>query len=107
MQKFQCLKEKFGLCPYGVIYDKQEFILPEIQDDIEELKKENEKSKEIKNSEESTEESMKIKTSEEPIEIKSPKEDEIRQIGMIKINSKKYQLLLIVTNLIIQIKQVN
>ena len=33
------LKEKLGLCPYGVIYDEQEFILPEIQDDIKELKK--------------------------------------------------------------------
>ena len=67
MQKFQCLKEKFGLCPYGVIYDKQEFILPEIQDDIEELKKENIESIKIKISEESSEES---------IEIKSPKKDE-------------------------------
>ena len=55
MQKFQCLKEKFGLCPYGVIYDKQEFILPEIQDDIEELKKENKESIKIKIFEESTE----------------------------------------------------
>ena len=39
--EFLMLKEKLGLCPYGVICDKQEFILPEIQDDIEELKKEN------------------------------------------------------------------
>ena len=61
MQKFQCLKEKFGLCPYGVIYDKQEFILPEIQDDIEELKKENIESIKIKISEESSEESTEIK----------------------------------------------
>ena len=55
MQKFQCLKEKFGLCPYGVIYDKQEFILPEIQDDIEELKKENKESIKKNFFEESTE----------------------------------------------------
>ena len=61
------LKEKHGLCPYGVICDEQEFILPEIQYDIEELKKENKESMKIKISEESTEES---------IEIKSPKEDE-------------------------------
>ena len=34
------LKEKLGFCPYGVICDEQEFVLmPEIQDDIEELKK--------------------------------------------------------------------
>ena len=40
------LKEKLGFCPYGVICDKQEFILmPEIKDDIEELKK----KKKIKN----------------------------------------------------------
>ena len=37
------IKEKLGLSPYEVICDKQEFILPEIQDHIEELKKENEK----------------------------------------------------------------
>ena len=55
------LKEKLCLCAYEVIFDEQEFILPEIQVDIVELKKENEKLKEIKNSEESTEESMKIK----------------------------------------------
>ena len=36
------LKEKLGLCPYEAICDEKEFILmPEIQDDIEELKKEN------------------------------------------------------------------
>ena len=65
--EFLMLKEKHGLCPYGVICDEQEFILPEIQYDIEELKKENKESMKIKISEESTEES---------IEIKSPKEDE-------------------------------
>ena len=59
--EFLMLKEKLGLCAYEVIFDEQEFILPEIQVDIVELKKENEKLKEIKNSEESTEESMKIK----------------------------------------------
>ena len=67
------LKEKLGLCPYEVICDEQEFILmPEIQDDIEKLKKENKESIETK----SPEESMKIKISEESIEIKSPKRDE-------------------------------
>ena len=40
------LKEKLGLCPYEVICDEKEFTLPEIQDDIEELKKENEESDE-------------------------------------------------------------
>ena len=62
------IKEKLGLCLYEVICDEQEFILmPEIQDDIEKLKKENQEPKKIKNSEEST---------EKAIEIKSPKEDE-------------------------------
>ena len=61
------MKEKLALYLYVVICDEQEFILmPEIQDDIEKLKKENEPKK-IKNSEEST---------EKAIEIKSPKEDE-------------------------------
>ena len=41
--EFLMIKEKLGLSPYEVICDKQEFILPEIQDHIEELKKENEK----------------------------------------------------------------
>ena len=71
--EFLMLKEKLGLCPYEVICDEQEFILmPEIQDDIEKLKKENKESIETK----SPEESMKIKISEESIEIKSPKRDE-------------------------------
>ena len=36
------LKEKLGLCPYEVICNEEDFILiPEIQDDIEELKREN------------------------------------------------------------------
>ena len=61
--EFLMLKEKLGLCPYEVICDEQEFILPEIQDDIEELKKENK-------------ESIKIKISEEAIKINSPKKDE-------------------------------
>ena len=66
--EFVMIKEKLGLCLYEVICDEQEFILmPEIQDDIEKLKKENEEPKKIKNSEEST---------EKAIEIKSPKEDE-------------------------------
>ena len=64
--EFLIFKEKLGLCPYEVISDEKEFILmPEIQDDIEELKKENDESMKIKTSEESTEESMKIKIPEE------------------------------------------
>ena len=89
--EFLMLKEKLGLCPYGVICDKQKFILPEIQDDIEELKKENEEpikrkrsdesTKEpikwkIKSSDETTEEPIEIKSSDESIKIKSPKKDE-------------------------------
>ena len=31
------LKEKLGLCPYGVICDQQEFILAKTQDDIKEF----------------------------------------------------------------------
>ena len=53
--------------------------MSEIQQDAKQLKKENEESIEMKNSEKPTEES----------------------------NSKKYQLLLTATNLIIKIKQVN
>ena len=65
--EFVKIKEKLGLCLYVVICDEQEFILmPEIQDDIEKLKKENEEPKKIKNSEEST---------EKAIEIKSPKDE--------------------------------
>ena len=37
--EFLMLKEKLGLCPYGVICDKQEFVLPKIHDNIEKLKK--------------------------------------------------------------------
>ena len=71
--EFLTLKEQLGLCPYEVICDEQEFtLMPEIQDDIEELKKENKESMKIKISDES----MKIKISEESIEIKSPKKDE-------------------------------
>ena len=71
------LKEKLGLCPYEVICDEKEFILmPEIQDDIEELKKENKEPMKIKSSEESTKKAIKIKSPEESIEIKSPKKDE-------------------------------
>ena len=34
------LKEKLGLCPYGVICDKKEFVLmSETQHDVEKLKK--------------------------------------------------------------------
>ena len=84
--EFLMLKEKLGLCPDEVICNEEEFILmPEIQDDIEKLKRENEEPKEIKISKESTEEpietkiseeSMEIKISEEPMEIKCPEKDE-------------------------------
>ena len=74
--EFLMLKEKLGLCPYEVICDEKEFILMlEIQDDIEELKKENEESMKIKNSEGPTKKAIKIKSPEESIEIKSPKKD--------------------------------
>ena len=47
--EFLMLKEKLGLCPYEVICDEKEFILmPEIQDDIEELKEENKEPMKIK-----------------------------------------------------------
>ena len=53
--EFLMLKEKLGLCPNEVICDEKEFIpMPEIQDDIEDLKKENKKSMKIKSPEEST-----------------------------------------------------
>ena len=85
--EFLMLKEKLGLCPYEVICDEKEFILmPEIQDDIEELKKENKESIKIKSPQESTEKAIEIKRLEESIEIQSPKEEKIQQIGMIKIN---------------------
>ena len=38
--EFLMLKEKLGLCPYGVIFDEQEFILmPETQQDVTKNKK--------------------------------------------------------------------
>ena len=75
--EFLILKEKLGLCPYEVICNEEEFILmPEIQDDIEKLKRENEEPKEIKISKESTEEPIETKISEEPMEIKCPEKDE-------------------------------
>ena len=74
--EFSMLKEKLGICTYGVICDEQEItLIPETQDGIEELKKETKESIKIKISEESTEESTKELT-EESIEIKSPKENE-------------------------------
>ena len=98
--EFLMLKEKLGLCPDEVICNEEEFILmPEIQDDIEELKKENKKSIKIKISEESTEEpietkiseeSIKIKISEEPMEIKSPEKDENVTDWYDKKKFKKY-----------------
>ena len=49
---FIMLQKKLGLCPYEVICNEQEFALPEIQDDIKKLKKENKESIEIKSPEE-------------------------------------------------------
>ena len=66
--EFLMLKEKLRLCPDEVICNEEEFILmPEIQDDIEELKKEKKKSIKIKISEEWTEEPIETKISEESI----------------------------------------
>ena len=76
----------FGLCPYEVICNEQEFISPEIQDDIEELKKENEESMKIKISEKSMKIKISEESTEESIEIKVLKRMKIRQIGMIKIS---------------------
>ena len=71
------LKEKIGLCPYEFICNEADFILmPEIQDDIEEFRKENKEPMKIKSSEESTNKAIKIKSPEEAIEIKSPEKDE-------------------------------
>ena len=36
--EFLMIKEKLGLCLYEIICDEQEYILPEMQDDIKELK---------------------------------------------------------------------
>ena len=75
--EFLMLKEKLGLCPCEVIFAEKEFILmPEIQGDIDEFKKENEESMKIKISEESTKKVIKRKRPEESIEIKSSKKDE-------------------------------
>ena len=74
--EFLILQEKLGLCPYELICYEQEFILPEIQDDIEELKKEKK-------------ESIKIKISEEVIKINSPRKDENGTDWYDKIKSEK------------------
>ena len=84
--EFLMLTEKLGLCPYEVICDEQEFILmPEIQDDTEQLKKENEEPKEIKTSKEP----MEIEISKEPIKINSPEKDENTTDWYDKNNFKK------------------
>ena len=75
--EFLMLKEKLGLCPHEVICNEEDFIsMSEIQDDIEELKKENKEPKEIKISEEPKEIKSSKESTEEPMKIKSPKEDE-------------------------------
>ena len=61
--EFLILREKLGLCPYN---EKGITLMPEIQDDIVQVKKENK-------------ESAKKKTSEESIEIKCPNEDENKE----------------------------
>ena len=66
--EFLILREKLGLCPYN---EKEITLMPEIQDDIVQVKKENK-------------ESAKLKTSEESIEIKCPKEDENKESMKIK-----------------------
>ena len=66
--EFFMLEEKLGLSPYRVISNEKEFILmPEIQDDVEELKKENE-------------ESVKIKFFEESIKMKKLKFNDINNL---------------------------
>ena len=61
------LKEKLGLCPYGVIYDEEESEKIFAQHDVEdEQLRKNNVTKDI-----TIKESIK-----KPIEIKSPKEDE-------------------------------
>ena len=70
------LQKKLGLCPYEVICNEQEFALPEIQDDIKKLKKENKESIEIKSPEEPKEIKISEESTEESIEIKSPEENE-------------------------------
>ena len=102
--EFLMLNEKLGLCPYEVICSEEDFVLmPEIQDDIEELKKENKESIKIKISEESAEEPIETKISEEsaeePIETKISEEsaEESMKIKIseesaedsVKINSPK------------------
>ena len=76
------LKEKLGLCPYEVICNEQEFILSEIQDDIEELKNENKEPKEIK-------------SSEEPMKLNSPKKDEN---AIDRFDKNKFEKILAIVN---------
>ena len=66
--EFLILEEKLGLCPCN---EKDITLMPDIQDNIVQVKKENK-------------ESAKIKVSEESIEIKCPKEDENKESMKIK-----------------------
>ena len=94
--EFLILEEKLGLCPYN---EKDITLMPDIQDNIVQVKKENK-------------ESAKIKVSEESIEIKCPKEDENKesmkikdeQLDMIKMSLRKYYALLTAINLVTKIK---
>ena len=70
--EFVMIKEKLGLCLYEVICDEQEFILmPEIQDDIKEFKKEKGRTKRNEKFWRT-----KRKNSEDPKEINNSEEDE-------------------------------
>ena len=74
---------------------------------IKNSKESTKKAIEVKNPKESTEKAIEIKNPEESIKIKNPKEMKKKQIVMIKMSLRKYQLLLTAINLIIKIKQIN
>ena len=84
--EFTMLKEKLGICPYEKNYNEKEIIKINIEESFNELLDElyDELIKE------SNKESNKESSDEELIEIINPKKDEVRQIGMIKTDLKKY-----------------
>ena len=84
--EFTMLKEKLGICPYEENYNEKEIIKINIEESFNELLDElyDELIKE------SNKESNKESSDEELIEIINPKKDEVRQIGMIKTDLKKY-----------------
>ena len=85
--EFTMLKEKLGICLYEENYYEEELI--KIQDNIDETSDESDKSDKLDKLDKSDKESTKINISEDLIELISPKK-EIQQIGMIRINLKKY-----------------